>query len=163
MNKRPTSITVLSWLCILFGVGGFIINFDWIQTSPIQLIGSKSFGMTFHMLDPTWRIYLYPRVSYSDMHPLAMWLFPAQWFFLALCGVFMLRGFNWARWILVAWVGYHFFQSLAHTRFELMFEVFYDAHSPWELLVHSLLYVMILYAVFHPAAGRYFRGARAAV
>ena len=28
MNKRPTSITVLSWLCILFGVGGFIINLD---------------------------------------------------------------------------------------------------------------------------------------
>jgi hypothetical protein len=92
-----------------------------------------------------------------------MWLFPAQWFFLALCGVFMLRGFNWARWILVACVGYHFFQSLSHTRFELMFEVFYDAHSPWELLAHSLLYVMILYAVFHPVAGRYFRGARAAV
>lgn len=44
--------------------------------------------------------------------PIAMWLFPAQWFFPALCGVFMLYRFNWSRWMLVAWVGYHSYQTL---------------------------------------------------
>jgi hypothetical protein len=146
MTKRPPSITVLSWLCVVVGVCGVSFLLFW---------------MTWD--DPLTVRYILPGSWYSDLHPHAMWLFPAQWFFLALCGVFMLRGFNWARWILVAWVGYHFFQSLAHIRFELMFEVFYDAHSPWELLAHSLLYVMILYAAFHPVAGRYFRGAREAV
>ena len=162
MPQRPISITILSWLCILFGVGGFIINFDWIQTSPIQLIESKSWRMTFLMLDPSWRIYLYPRVSYSDMHPLAMWLFPAQWFFLALCGGFMLEGFNWSRWMLVAWVGYHSVQTIAHTRFELMFEVFNYVHSTWESFVYLHLFIAILYIVFRPEASRYFRGARPA-
>jgi hypothetical protein len=68
--------------------------------------------------DPLTVRYILPGSWYSDLHPHAMWLFPAQWFFLALCGVFMLRGLNWTRWILVAWVGYHFFQSLAHTQRE---------------------------------------------
>jgi hypothetical protein len=146
MTKRPTSITALSWLCILFGVAGVPLDILWMA-----------------MVDPlTGRIHLFPGVGYSDMHPLAMWLFPAQWFFLAVCGVFMLRGFNWARWMLVAWVVYHIFQSIAHTRFELMFEVFTYVHSPWESFVYLHLFISILCIIFRPEACRYFRGARAA-
>jgi hypothetical protein len=100
--------------------------------------------------------------GYSDLHPLAMWLFPAQWLFLAMFGVFMLRGFNWARWMLVAWVGYHTFQSIAHTRFELLFNALYYVHSPWEALAHMHVYIAILCIVFTPSAHRYFRAARAA-
>jgi hypothetical protein len=112
--------------------------------------------------DPvTGRLHL-PGIGYSDMHPLAMWLFPAQWLFLAVCGVFMLYGFNWARWMLVAWVGYHSFHTIAHTRFELMFEVFTYVHSPWESFVYLHMFIVLLYIIFRPEAGRYFRGARAA-
>jgi hypothetical protein len=147
MTKRPTSITVFSWLCILFGVVGVYLDIIWMAA-----------------VDPrTGRIHLFPGLGYADMHPLAMWLFPAQWLFLAVCGVFMLFGFNWARWMLAAWVGYHFFQSLAHTRFELAFEILYILHTPWELLPHCMLYATILYVVFRPAAERYFREARATV
>lgn len=163
MPQRPTSITVLSWLCIVFGVGGFLVNFDWLTTPVYPLFGSNPLGMIIQMREPAWLTRLYPYHSYSDMHPLAMWLFPAQWLFLAVCGVFMLYGFNWARWMLVAWVGYHSFQTIAHTRFELMFEVFTYIHSPWESLVYLHLFIAILYIVFRPEASRYFRGAQATV
>ena len=142
MTKRPTSVTVLSWLSIVCGVCGFLLNL---------------YGLD--MLDSSWRIQLYPRFWDSDMHPLAMWLFPGQWIVLAACGMYMLFGFNWARWMLVAWVGYHTFQSIAHTRFELAFEILYIPHTPWELLAHMHLYIAILLIVFTPSAHRYFRGA----
>ena len=96
MPRRPTSITVLSWLCIVFGVCGFLVNFDDL-TTPATHFGSNSLGMVARLRDSAWLTRLYPYHSYSDMHPLAMWLFPAQWLFLAICGVFMLYGFNWAR------------------------------------------------------------------
>jgi len=64
-----------------------------------------------------------------------------------LCGVFMLRGRNWARWGLVVWLGYHVGLSVLHT--------------PFELLVHSLLFAAVLYFLFRPQASAYFRGATA--
>jgi hypothetical protein len=163
MTKRPISITVFCWFCIVFGVGGFFVNLElyWLVPLPTPL-GSNPFGMIIHMLDPAWRISLYPNHWYSDMHPLAMWLFPAQWGFLAVCGVFMLFGFKWSRWMLATWVGYHSFQTIAHTRFELMFEVFTYIHSPWESLVYLQLFISNQYIVFSPAAGKYFRVAQAA-
>lgn len=66
-----------------------------------------------------------------------------------LCGVFMLRGSNWARWGLVVWLGYHVILSFLHT--------------PVELLVHSLLFVAVLYFLFRPRASAYFRGTAVAV
>ena len=60
-----------------------------------------------------------------------------------LCGVFMLRGSNWPRWLLVVWLGYHVILSVLHT--------------PFELLVHSLLFAGVLYFLFRPQASVYFR------
>ncbi|MBI4664220.1 MAG: hypothetical protein HY735_35950 [Verrucomicrobia bacterium] len=61
-----------------------------------------------------------------------------------LCGAFMLRGSNWARWGLVIWLGYHVFLSVLHT--------------PFELVVHSVLFAAVLYFLFRPQASAYFRG-----
>ena len=44
-----------------------------------------------------------------------------------LCGVFMLRGSNWPRWLLVVWLGYHVILSVLHTPFELLVHFF----APW--------------------------------
>ena len=63
-----------------------------------------------------------------------------------LCGVFMLSGFNWARWLLVVWLGYHVILGALHSLFELS--------------VHSLLFAVILYFLFRPPASTYFRGTR---
>jgi len=59
-----------------------------------------------------------------------------------LAGVFMLRGRNWARWLLVLWVGYHVGLSFLHT--------------PFELVVHGLLLVVVLYFLFRAPASAYF-------
>ena len=59
-------------------------------------------------------------------------------------GVFALRGANWARWLLVAWIGYHVILS------------FY--HSTAELAMHAALTVVVLTALFYKAANAYFAG-----
>jgi uncharacterized membrane protein HdeD (DUF308 family) len=64
-----------------------------------------------------------------------------------LCGVFMLRGPNWARWLLLAWIAYHVVLSAFH--------------SMSQLVTHALLFVVITFFLFRPQASRYFRGTRA--
>jgi hypothetical protein len=58
-------------------------------------------------------------------------------------GAFMLYGRNWARWLLAAWLVYHIVLSAFH--------------SPLQLVVHGLLFGLILYFLFRPAASNYFR------
>jgi hypothetical protein len=58
------------------------------------------------------------------------------------CGAFMLRGANWARWLLLAWFAYHVALSALHT--------------PFDLLVHGALFVVITYLLFRPEASACF-------
>ena len=58
------------------------------------------------------------------------------------CGVYLLRRSNWARWLAVAWLGFHVILSL---------------HSRQALLVHSALLAVFAYLLFRPAATAYFR------
>lgn len=60
------------------------------------------------------------------------------------CGAFMLRGSNWARWLLVIWLGYHLLLSTLHTAVQLV--------------VHGLLFAAVLYFLFRSQASVYFRG-----
>jgi hypothetical protein len=62
------------------------------------------------------------------------------------CGAFMLRGSNWARWLLIAWMGYHIGLSALH--------------SLLQLVVHGLLFLVILYFLFRPQASAFFRDTR---
>ena len=59
------------------------------------------------------------------------------------CGMFMLRGRNWARWLTVAWIAVHaafsFFDSLQKGT------------------VHVLILIMIAYSLFRADARTYFR------
>ena len=66
--------------------------------------------------------------------------------FAILCGVFMLRGSNLARWLLLVWIAFHVVLSAFH--------------SLTELVVHSLLLAVIGYFLFRPQASAYFRGTR---
>ena len=63
-----------------------------------------------------------------------------------LCGVFLLRGQNWARWVAVAWIAFHVIVSAFH--------------SLGQFAIHLLFCAVIAWLVFRPAAGRYFGGAR---
>ena len=62
------------------------------------------------------------------------------------CGVFMLRGKNWARWGLLIWIAYHVVLSAFHTLSELV--------------MHSLLFVIVAWFLLRPKASAYFRTAR---
>ena len=62
-------------------------------------------------------------------------------------GVFVLRGSNWARRLLLVWIALHVILSAFHSLFELV--------------VHSLLFAIVAYILFRPQAAAYFRRARA--
>jgi hypothetical protein len=116
MNKRPLSITILGWLFIITG----------------------GVGLLYH-------------VTEIDLqHPFPAHQAPFEWAF-GICfvrllavigGLFLLKGFNWARWLLVAWMAFHIVISAMH--------------SLSELLVHSLLFVVILCFLFRPRSSAYF-------
>ncbi len=61
------------------------------------------------------------------------------------CGVYMLRGHNWARWLALAWIAYHVILSAFHTLSELA--------------IHGLICAILAYLLFRPTATRYFRAA----
>jgi hypothetical protein len=60
-----------------------------------------------------------------------------------ICGAFMLRGHNWARWVAIAWIGFHVILSAFH--------------SLGEFAMHCLFCAVIGWFLFRPDAARYFR------
>lgn len=63
-----------------------------------------------------------------------------------LCGVFLLLGHNWARWLAVAWIAFHVVLSAFH--------------SIAEFAIHAVFCALIAWILFRPEATRYFRAAR---
>jgi len=59
-------------------------------------------------------------------------------------GAFLLRGKNWARWLVLAWIAFHVVVG------------FLD--SPGRGIFHALILMMFAYALFRPEANAYFRG-----
>jgi len=119
MNKRPRSITIISAIFIAFG--------------GIALLTS--------LLSPV------DALRHIAGHPFEYAPIYVARILAVLCGVFMLYGFNWARWLLVGWIGFHVIVGVLH--------------SPWSTLVHSLLFGVVAYFLFCPRASAYFRGSRA--
>jgi hypothetical protein len=63
------------------------------------------------------------------------------------CGVFMLRGQNWARWLAVIWLGFHVAIGVIHSLEQFAF--------------HAVLFGMIAYILFRRPEADYFRSRRA--
>jgi hypothetical protein len=59
------------------------------------------------------------------------------------CGVFLLQGRNWARWLALAWIAFHLAFS------------FFD--SLQKAAIHGLFMVLIAYFLFRPDARTYFQ------
>jgi len=58
-------------------------------------------------------------------------------------GVWLLRGHNWARWLLALWMAIHVGISAFHS---------------WqEALMHTAIFLPILYLLFRASSGAYFR------
>lgn len=60
-------------------------------------------------------------------------------------GIFSLRRAGWARWLLLAWITYHFILSFFH--------------SPVEIIVHALIFAATAWALYHRQATAWFRHA----
>ena len=117
MDKRPRSITIISWIFIAFGTVTLVVG--------LLTLVDKSFAQITADLKVHWMVYVVRLLA-------------------VVSGAFMLYGYNWARWLLVAWLGFHVILSFMH--------------SPFELLVHGLLAGVVLYFLFRPQASTYFRG-----
>jgi uncharacterized membrane protein len=114
MNKRPSSITIISWIFIAAGILALFYHLGELRAE--------------HFLENG-----------------LVWVCFVR-FLAILGGVFMLRGFNWARWLLAAWIAYHVILSAFH--------------SPFELAVHGLLFAVVAYFLFRSQASAYFQAAR---
>lgn len=123
MNNRPHSITAVGWIFIASGIIALLTGFLLPLTDSAAAAG---------------------RIA---THPFEFRLTLVIQMLAVLYDVLMLYGFNWARWLLLIWVGYHIILSILH--------------SPFELLVHGLLFTVVLYFVFRPQASAYFRDAKA--
>ena len=115
MKLRPRSITIIGWIFIVFG-------------SMSLLSGLLPFG----------EITLAQRVAELKGH----WMVHLLRILAIVAGVFMLRGRNWARWLLVVWM-------LAHLIISAL-------HSLPELLLHAVIFTVIFYFLFRHDASAYF-------
>jgi hypothetical protein len=59
-------------------------------------------------------------------------------------GIFMLRGANWGRWLVLVWMALHVVLSIFH--------------EPMELVVHSVMLVLLVVLLMFGSGGRYFAG-----
>ena len=113
MHKRPRSITFISWLFITVGI--------------ISLIGGF-----LEIRDPNINQNL-SEISLAALIRILAFV----------SGIFMLRGYNWGRWLLVIWLVYHVFYSITH--------------SLLEVLIHLLLLALVSYFLFRKDASNYFK------
>ena len=93
MNKRPRSITVISWIFIAFG-------------SIALLTG----------LLPSVNTTAAQRITELKGH----WFVHVSRMLMVLGGVFMLYGFNWARLLIVVWIAFHIIISALHSPLQLL-------------------------------------------
>ena len=59
----------------------------------------------------------------------------------AIAGAALLHGFRWARWLCIAWMAAHVVMSIWH--------------SPFEVLLHGVMLVAMIYVLFRRAASAY--------
>lgn len=93
MKQRPLSITVISWLLIVFGAIALVAGL-W----PLVRMNRAQMVTDF---EKHWMVHL----SRS-----------AQ----IIAGVFMLYGQNWARWLLVVWLAFHVVVGALHSPVHLI-------------------------------------------
>ena len=115
MEQRPRSITIISWIFIVFGSLALL--------QGLLPFGEITLAQRVVELKGRWMVHLSRIASIVS-------------------GVFMLRGQNWARWLLVVWILFHIVISALH--------------SLTQLLMHALIFTVILYFLFRRDAAVYF-------
>ena len=96
MNQRPRSITIISWIFIIFGSIALLIG--------VLPIGDITFAQRLADLKSHWYVHL-------------------SRFLQIIIGVFMIYGHDWARWLLVAWIAFHVVVGALHGWLQLLTHV----------------------------------------
>lgn len=117
MKERPLSITIISWFFIIFGCIALI--------SGLLSIGGATTAQLIAEFKSHWMVHLSRLLQIVG-------------------GLFMLRGHNWARWLIVVWILFHI--------------VIAALHSVSQLLFHVAIFSVILFFLFRPRASAYFTG-----
>jgi hypothetical protein len=117
MMKRPITVTILSILFILIGIAN-TFKAIW------PLIGGTAAQITGHELMDSSFVFVSAVLALIG-------------------GVFMLRGANWGRWLVLIWMALHVVLSIFH--------------KPFELAVHSFILVVLIALLMFGSARRYFK------
>lgn len=95
------------------------------------LMVTGALGIVFHLSDFKAQPFQYENVWISLVRLTAI-----------VCGIFMLRGNNWARWLAIVWMAFHVIVG--------------SLHSVREGVVHALFLLLFAYFLFRPEARAYF-------
>lgn len=115
MRARPLSITIISWLFMIFGSIALL--------SALRPLAGADTAQLLAEFKTHWVVHVSRLAA-------------------VVSGLFMLRGHNWARWLLVAWIAFHIVLSALHS---------------WlQLLIHVLIFSVILFFLFRPRSNQYF-------
>lgn len=112
---RPLSITIIAWLFMIFGSIALL-------SGLLPLAGADTEQLVAEF-KTHWMVHL-SRVAQI------------------VAGLFMLRGHNWARWLLVAWIAFHIVVGALHG---------------WlQFLTHVVIFSVVLFFLFRRPASEYF-------
>jgi hypothetical protein len=99
-------------------------------------IATGAMGLVYHLKE------FRPPISFSDE---IIWISLIR-ILAIVCGVYMLRARNWARWVALAWMAFHVILSIFH--------------SFSQLAMHSLLLAAFAYLLTRVPVNQYFRAGR---
>lgn len=116
MNGRPLIITLLGWLLILLGTVEFVVRAAMVH--PSQFHSARDW-LSWDALVPLFELVI------------------------LLCGVFLLRRHNWARWLALGWIGFHVAISSLHTVLAG--------------ILHGLIFLAFAWLLFRPEINAWFR------
>jgi len=119
-SRRPLSLTLAAWLFILVGAGGILKDL-------VPLVGPDRVGAVRAL---------------AFEGPFGLALIWGIRLLAVVGGAFALRGRNWARLLLVAWMALHIGISLFH--------------SPLEAALHVVIFAALTFLLFRPPASKYF-------
>jgi len=124
MSKRPLTVTIVGCFFILVGIGS-LGHGIWRFVGGMAHAGPPD-GVRHQVLD----------VSLVVVSALLA----------GAGGAFMLRERNWARWLVLAWMGAHVVLSLLH--------------SPWQVALHGVFFAALLFLLTRAEVSAYFSATR---
>jgi len=120
--KRPTSITVISWILIVISVLNLVTSTVTINNPTVRELMAKN-----PLPIPLQFVMLYIGLTVA-----------------LVCGVAMLRGHNWARWLYVIWSAIGMIVGLATSPMKAM------------MVPGALVFLIVAFFLFRPNATLYF-------